>query len=120
MTSNLSDRRIHPRYPQAAALLFNYDGQIYPGNVNDLGKGGLSFWAEVDLPVAEPLPLMLTLTVGNAQAKMTCLGLVRWKQTAQPELFRYGAAFSGLTPAQLSVLAEFLGGTGEPPMAAAG
>ena len=42
--------------------------------------------------------------------------MIRWKQTAEGGLYRYGTAFGALNPAQLKVLAEFLGGTGEPPI----
>ena len=50
MTLSSAERRIHPRFPLGATLMFTYSGQLYPGNVHDLGKGGLSFWAEVDMP----------------------------------------------------------------------
>jgi hypothetical protein len=111
-----SERRSHPRYPLGAMLNFTYSDNLYPGNVHDLGKGGLSFWAEADMPEGESLTLTLTLIVGAAQAKITNRGVIRWKQAAEPGLFRYGVAFSPLNPAQLTILAEFLGGTGEPPM----
>ena len=104
------------RYPLGVSLLFTYTEQNYPGNVQALGKGGLSFWAEVDMPVGESLTLTLTLVVGAAQAKLTNRGVIRWKQTPSPALFQYGANFSELNPAQLKVLAEFLGGTGAPPV----
>jgi PilZ domain len=117
MTSSLSDRRSTPRYPLGAKLMFTSAGQLYPGHVQDLGKGGLSFWAEVDLPVGESLTLTLTLIVGNAQATLTSRGLIRWKQTPEPGRFHYGTLFCDLNPAQFNVLAEFLGGTGQPPVA---
>jgi hypothetical protein len=116
MISNPSERRSHPRYPLGATLMFTYTEQLHPGSVHDLGKGGLSFWAEVDMPAGENLAMTLTLIVGEAQAKLNSRGVIRWKQAADAGLFRYGVAFSGLNPAQLKVLAEFLGGTGEPPI----
>ena len=116
MTSIWPERRAHPRYPLGVAVTFTYTGQLHPGSVHDLGKGGLSFWAERDMPVGENLNLTLTLIVGEAQAKMTCHGVIRWKQPADENLFRYGLAFSTLNPAQLTVLTEFLGGTGKPPV----
>jgi hypothetical protein len=116
MDSTSSERRNHPRYPLGAMLNFTYSEKLYPGNVHDLGKGGLSFWAEPDMSVGESLTLTLTLIVGAAQAKITSRGVIRWKQTAEPALFRYGVAFNPLNPAQLTILAEFLGGTGEPPV----
>jgi hypothetical protein len=103
------------RYPLGVSLRFTYTEQNYPGNVHALGKGGLSFWAEVDMPVGESLTFTLTLVVGAAQAKLTNRGVIRWKQIPAPALFQYGATFSALNPAQLKVLAEFLGGTGVPP-----
>ena len=102
----------HPRYPLGASLMFTSDGQTYPGNVQDLSASGLSFWAEVDLPPGEDLTLALTLTVGANQAKVTSRGIVRWKQSAPSGLFRYGTAFSDLSPAQRNILAEFLGVAG--------
>jgi hypothetical protein len=116
MTSIWIERRAHPRYPLGAMLTFTYTEQVHPGSVHDLGKGGLSFWAERDMPVGENLILALTLIVGEAQAKLTCRGVIRWRQAAEDNLFRYGVAFSGLNLAQLRVLTEFLGGTGEPPI----
>jgi hypothetical protein len=116
MNSLYSERRAHPRYPLGATLLFTYTGQRYAGNVNDLGKGGLSFWAEVDMPIGESLTLTITLIVGAAQAKLTSRGTIRWKQSGEAGLVRYGAAFDQLNAAQLAILAEFLGGTGEPPV----
>jgi len=116
MTLYSPERRAHPRYPLGATLIFTYTGQPHPGSVHDLGKGGLSFWAETDMPVDETLLLTLTLIVGEAQATVNCRGVIRWKQTTDDRLFRYGVAFSGLNPAQLKVMAEFLGGTGEPPI----
>ena len=116
MTFIPAERRVHPRYPLGATVIYSYGGQIYPGNVQDLGKGGISFWGEIDMPVGESLTLTLTLIVGTAQARLTCRGVVRWKQAPQPGLFRYGAAFGSLNDAQTAVLAEFLGGTGAPPV----
>jgi hypothetical protein len=116
MTSIWSERRAHPRYPLGATLTFTYTGQLRPGSVHDLGKGGLSFWAEGDMPVGENLILTLTLIVGETQAKLSCRGEIRWKQPAEDNLFRYGLAFGALNPAQLTVLTEFLGGTGKPPV----
>jgi len=116
MTSIWYERRAHPRYPLGATVTFTYTGQLHPGSVHDLGKGGLSFWAERDMPVGENLVLTITLIVGEAQAKLTCRGVIRWRQLSEDHLFRYGVAFSGLNPAQLKVLTEFLGGTGEPPI----
>lgn len=116
MTPTSSDRRAHPRFPLGATLMYTHAGEAYPGNVHDLGKGGLSFGAEGDMPVGETLTLTVTLIVGNAQAKLTSRGTICWKQPAQAGLFRYGVAFSRLNSAQLKVLAEFLGGTGQPPV----
>ncbi len=116
MTVNWSERRAHPRYPLGATLSFTYTGQLHPGSVHDLGKGGLSFWAEGDMPVGENLIVTLTLIVGEAQATMTCRGVIRWKQPVEENLFRYGLAFGAMNPGQLKVLTEFLGGTGKPPV----
>jgi len=116
MSSSSLERRVHPRYPLEAALKFTYAGQTYPGAVHDLSKGGLSFWCNVELPTGAGLTLALTLIVGKAQATLTTQGLICWQQSDPDGPFRYGVAFSQLNPAQLKVLAEFLGGTGAPPV----
>ena len=116
MSSSPFERRAHPRYPLEAALKFTYAGQTYPAAVHDLSKGGLSCWANPDMPVGADLTLLLTLVVGKAQATLTIQGLIRWQQSDPDGPFRYGVAFSQLNPAQLKVLAEFLGGTGAPPV----
>lgn len=116
MSSKPLERRAHPRYPLEAALTFTYAGQTYPGAVHDLSKGGLSFWCNAEMPAGASLTLFLTLTVGKAQAALTSQGLICWQQSDPDGPIRYGVAFSELNPAQLNVLAEFLGGTGAPPV----
>jgi hypothetical protein len=132
MTLSPTDRRLYARRPLRAAVTFDAAGQTYRGSCHDLGKGGLSFLTEIDLPIGETFTLSILLTVGDAQARLTVKGVICWKQPAEPgpavhgtasqevagsALARYGVAFSNLNPAQLKVLSEFLTGMGEPPMA---
>ena len=135
MTLSPTDRRLYARRPLRAAVAFDAAGQTYRGSCHDLGKGGLSFLTEIDLPIGETLALSILLTVGDAQARLAVKGEICWKQPAEPgpslhgtasqadastPLARYGVAFSDLSPGQLKVLGEFLTGMGEPPVGKGG
>ncbi len=114
------ERRANPRYPLRAGLTFTYAGQTYDVNCHDLGKGGLSFEAEVDLPASEALLLTLRLGIATMQTQFSVRGSLRWKLPGEtPRLFRYGLVFSDLNAAQQRVLSEFLGGTDVPATSAA-
>lgn len=117
MTLSPTDRRLYARRPLRAAVAFDAAGQTYRGSCHDLGKGGLSFLTEIDLPIGEMLTLSIVLTVGDAQARLTVKGVICWKHPAEGDASaRYGVAFSELSPGQLKVLGEFLTGMGEPPV----
>jgi hypothetical protein len=127
MTLSPADRRLYARRPLQAVVTFDAAGQTYRGSCHDLGKGGLSFVTEIDLPIGETLTLSILLTVGDAHARFTVKGIVCWKLPAEggpashaaasPAQSRYGVAFSDLNPVQLKVLGEFLTGMAEPPVA---
>jgi hypothetical protein len=112
-----TERRANPRYPLRAELTFTYAGQTFTGHCHDLSKSGLSFETEAELPAGETLPFTLRLTVASAQARLTVRGTIRWRQSSEASLLRYGVLFGAMNTAQLNVLGEFLGGTGLPPMA---
>jgi len=124
MTLSPADRRLYARRPLQAAVTFDAAGQTYRGSCHDLGKGGLSFLTEIDLPIGETLTLSVLLTVGDAHARLTVKGVVCWKLPAEGSpvargaaVSRYGVAFSNLNPVQLKVLGEFLTGMVDPPAA---
>ncbi len=132
MSLSPADRRLYARRPLQVAISFTAAGQTHRGSCHDLGKGGLSFLSEIDLPIGETLTLTVLLTVGDAHARLTVKGVICWKMPAGGDLAasgaasqaaagapqaRYGVAFIQLNPVQLKVLSEFLTGIGEPPVA---
>jgi hypothetical protein len=106
-----SDRRIHPRRPFQAKLVFNLEGFEFRGNCQDLSEGGLCFMAGVDIAIGTGLMLYLFLPEGTASTKLTVSGAIRWKLPVEGlGLFRYGVTFLDLSDDERKLLSDFLAG----------
>jgi hypothetical protein len=108
MSQPLPERRVSPRRPFQARLVFEVDKQKFRGNCQDLSEGGLCFIAGLEVPVNTQLTIYLFLSGAAATAKLEVCGVVRWRVRLEDVgLFRYGVSFLGLHDNDRKLLAAF-------------